>query len=69
MKALHYMEEFYKPSTCDNCDKRELCKEKLLACRQFLYYVNSGRVVYGERLPTRGLWQKIFIEDEDEEIK
>jgi hypothetical protein len=66
MRALPPREELFKPSTCEGCDKRDLCKEKLLACRQFLYYVNSGRVVHGERLPTRELWQKIFIEDEDE---
>jgi hypothetical protein len=61
------MEEMRKPCPCDECNKFYACKTKLMACKQFLLYINTGRVQYGERKPTRKLWQKIFVEDTDDE--
>lgn len=59
------MEELSKPAPCDGCEHSEDCKTKLLACKQFSHYVNSGRVVYGDKMPTREIWNRIFVDDDD----
>lgn len=62
-----YLEEFQKPCPCDNCVSRSVCKAELKACRQFLHYVNNGRVAYSfSKEPTRKIWQQIFITEETE---
>lgn len=60
------VEEITKPSPCDYCELRTDCKTNLKACKQFFMFVNSGRVVYGQKNPTREIWRKIFIEDSEE---
>ena len=67
MTSFHYMEELRKPCPCDGCSKFMLCKTQLKACKQFFFYVNSGRIVHGVKQPTRKIWQKIFVEDTDDE--
>ena len=67
MTSFHYMELFKQPSPCDDCSKFEVCKCELKACKQFLHYVNSGRIVHGNKLPTREIWLKIFHDDNLEE--
>lgn len=63
MTSFHYMEELRRPSPCDGCSKFNICKFELKACKQFLHYVNNGRVVHGNKMPTRELWQKLFHDD------
>jgi hypothetical protein len=65
MTLLNYPEELFKPSPCDNCKNWTKCKNELLACKPFYSYVHSGRFVYGEKAPSRHLWQRIYLEDSD----
>jgi hypothetical protein len=62
----HIDEIFRKPCPCDNCYYRDKCGDELLACRQFSMYVNTGRVVYGNKEPDEKTWHKIFFEEAEE---
>jgi len=58
--------ENFLAAPCDDCHLYEDCRRRLWACKQFFAYVHSGRFEYGERIPTRKVWQRIFIEDSDD---
>jgi hypothetical protein len=50
---------------CDHCNKKLECQEFELACRAFSYYVLHGSFYeHTPRHPTRGLFNKIFKEDD-----
>jgi len=55
---------------CDDCDKTTLCKEESLACRAFIYYVNTGITSKAVREPNEIMYKRIFEyktkEDEEE---
>lgn len=56
---------FEGEAPCDKCVKFQECKENEWACRAFSYYVLHGRFEeYTVRHPTRGMFNKIFKEDE-----
>jgi hypothetical protein len=56
---------FEGEAPCDQCDQAESCKDNEWACRAFSYYVLHGRFEeYTVRQPTRGMFNKIFKEDD-----
>jgi hypothetical protein len=56
---------FEEEAPCDKCDKAPDCKEYEWACRAFSYYVLHGYFEsYTVRQPTRGMFNKIFKEDD-----
>ena len=56
---------FEAPAPCDDCKKRYICDEQELACRAFSGYVVNGKMYeHTARVPTKGLFNKIFIEDD-----
>ena len=56
---------FEGEAPCDKCDQFESCRQNEWACRAFSYYVLHGTFQeYTLRHPTRGMFNKIFKEDE-----
>jgi hypothetical protein len=56
---------FEAEAPCDKCDQAPDCKEYEKACRAFSYYVLHGYFEsYTVRHPSRGLFNKIFKEDD-----
>ena len=56
---------FEEEAPCDKCDQAPDCKEYEWACRAFSYYVLHGYFEnYTARHPTRGMFNKIFKEDD-----
>jgi hypothetical protein len=56
---------FEAEAPCDKCDQADTCKENEWACRAFSYYVLHGSFeAYTVRHPTRGMFNKIFKEDD-----
>jgi len=56
---------FESAAPCDKCDQAQTCKENEWACRAFSYYVLHGSFeAYTVRHPTRGMFNKIFKEDD-----
>ena len=56
---------FEGEAPCDKCDQAESCKDNEWACRAFSYYVLHGTFAeYTVRQPTRGMFNKIFKEDD-----
>jgi len=56
---------FEEEAPCDKCDQAPDCKEYEKACRAFSYYVLHGYFEsYTVRHPSRGLFNKIFKEDD-----
>ena len=56
---------FEGEAPCDKCDQAESCKDNEWACRAFSYYVLHGTFAeYTVRHPTRGMFNKIFKEDD-----
>ena len=56
---------FESEAPCDKCKQAEDCKEYDKACRAFSYYVLHGNFeTYTVRHPTRGMFNKIFKEDD-----
>jgi len=50
---------------CDNCAQFDDCRQNEWACRAFSYFVLHGSFEeYTVRHPTRGMFNKIFREDE-----
>jgi len=50
---------------CDKCDQAQSCQDNEWACRAFSYYVLHGIFEeYTARQPTRGMFNKIFKEDD-----
>lgn len=47
---------------CRNCQKKELC-ETGAACFDFWYFVETGRRINKNRLPTTGIYRLIFDND------
>ena len=68
MSVEHYFDVLKHPAPCDDCRNRQICKEELKACKAFVAYVQRGQFWRGERTPTRALWQKIYLEDEDDDF-
>ena len=57
---------FEEEAPCDKCDQAPDCKEHEWACRAFSYYILMGRFEeYTVRQPTRGMFNKIFKEDDN----
>lgn len=50
------------PAPCDNCLFALLCKIKRRACRDFRYFVETGRNRKTYRLPTRKTYNRFFKE-------
>lgn len=66
--AKHYSGFFSKPAPCDYCMHWNRCKEQLLACDVFYAYVNRNQHWKKiDRVPTREIWNKIYIYDKDED--
>jgi len=56
---------FEEEAPCDKCEQAPDCKEYEWACRAFSYYVLHGYFQsYTLRHPTRGMFNKIFKEDD-----
>jgi len=56
---------FEGEAPCDKCEQAESCKDNEWACRAFSYYVLHGTFAeYTVRHPTRGMFNKIFKEDD-----
>ena len=56
---------FEAEAPCDKCEQTESCKDNEWACRAFSYYVLHGTFAeYTVRQPTRGMFNKIFKEDD-----
>ena len=56
---------FESEAPCDKCNQAPDCKEYDKACRAFSYYVLHGNFeTYTVRHPTRGMFNKIFKEDD-----
>jgi hypothetical protein len=56
---------FEGEAPCDKCNQTQICKENEWACRAFSYYVLHGSFEKQTlRHPTRGMFNKIFKEDE-----
>ena len=56
---------FESEAPCDKCSQAPDCKEYDKACRAFSYYVLHGNFeTYTVRHPTRGMFNKIFKEDD-----
>jgi len=56
---------FEGEAPCDKCDQALDCKEYEWACRAFSFYVLHGRFEeHTVRHPTRGMFNKIFKEDD-----
>jgi len=57
--------DLQEKAPCDNCDQFEDCRQNEWACRAFSYFVLHGTFEeYTLRHPTRGMFNKIFKEDE-----
>jgi hypothetical protein len=57
---------FEEDCPCDECDQALDCKEHEWACRAFSFYVLMGRFEeYTVRHPTKGMFNKIFKEDDN----
>ena len=55
-----------RPAPCDNCPNNTKCALDLKACRMFQHYILTGSI--NERLsrvPTRGMFNNVFYEDEE----
>jgi len=56
---------FESEAPCDKCTQAPECQEYEKACRAFSYYVLHGYFEsYTLRHPTRGMFNKIFKEDD-----
>jgi hypothetical protein len=56
---------FEAEAPCDKCEQAESCKDNEWACRAFSFYVLHGTFAeYTVRHPTRGMFNKIFKEDD-----
>jgi hypothetical protein len=55
-----------RPAPCDGCRNNTECALDLKACRTFQHYILTGSI--NERLsrvPTRGMFNNVFYEDEE----
>ena len=58
-----------KPTPCDDCNRRQSCKENLLACHAFALFVNDGRIENrASRMPTRAIYAQVMWYDNDEAL-
>lgn len=48
---------------CDACPNQGVCRSRLVACADFATYQRSGRVVMGDRRPTREVYASLFAEE------
>lgn len=64
--AKHYG-IFSRPAPCDQCWHRQKCKEELLACDVFNAYVLRNQHWKKERIPTRKMWVKVFLNKDEED--
>jgi len=53
------------PAPCDRCDLAPRCAAELLACRQFLEYVDRNHWTAGPRTPTRESYGQAFGDEAD----
>jgi hypothetical protein len=58
------------PAPCDNCQFRERCAARLLACEAYRLFVRnfSGPWDLAPRVPTRARYLAIFLDETDEAI-
>jgi hypothetical protein len=47
------------PCPCDRCPQARRCANGL-ACPDFAYYVSSGRIRHGRRVPGTDLYRRMF---------
>ena len=58
---LHYS---YEPAPCEDCPQAVMCRERQLACRAFLSFVNCGsksRLAFDvtKRVPSKAMFQAL----------
>jgi hypothetical protein len=59
------LEILARPAPCDDCHHNTKCALDLKACRVFQHYVSTGSFLQNtKRIPTRGIFNEIFYEDE-----
>jgi hypothetical protein len=55
-----------RPAPCDNCPNNTKCALDLKACRTFQHYILTGSINTSlSRVPTRGIFNNVFYEDEE----
>tara|TARA_R100000789_G_C3011809_1_gene151470 strand:+ start:357 stop:593 length:237 start_codon:yes stop_codon:yes gene_type:complete len=66
---VHKIEEWYIPkresipfevAPCDDCDTYTYCAENETACLDYSRYVNTGKIFYSKRDPSRKIYKRIF---------
>ena len=55
--------DLFGDTPCEHCPRRELC-ETGAACHDFWVFVETGRVIYKNRLPTTQIYDLIFNTDD-----
>ena len=58
--TLESEESQFEPAPCDKCDSYYHCDEHKTACRDFAYYVRTGKVENSNRSPTTAIYNRIF---------